>query len=31
MGPLLATNVLQTLQSTFGKLQSQQIVVAADR
>ena len=30
MGPLLAANVLQGLQASFGKLNSQQINAAAD-
>lgn len=30
MGPLLAANVLQVLQATFGKLKSQDIDAAAD-
>lgn len=30
MGPLLAANVLQGLQATFGKLKSQDIDAAAD-
>ena len=31
MGPLLAANVLQSLQATFGKVESYQITATADR